>query len=266
MIDAHVHLERGPYTLEWVWEFVKVAREREIEHLYLLEHSHRFKELRDLYQGIDITDPVFGEYQRDWLERKMTETLADYVRLVESIRRESFPVKVYCGLEVCYFPGREKLIESIASDYHWDFLTGAVHWIDGWGFDHPRTKGAWESRDVDTVYRRYYEIVSELVESGLFTHLAHPDSIKCFGYLPKNDLAEIYAGLAVKAKRHRIKVEFSAGLRINYGCSELGMNPELLACLKKEGVDIITASDAHQPRDVGRYLREAAALIRRNGI
>ncbi len=47
MIDAHVHLEQGPYTEEWLMEFFDKAIERGITSLYLLEHSHRFKEFKD---------------------------------------------------------------------------------------------------------------------------------------------------------------------------------------------------------------------------
>lgn len=44
MIDGHVHIERGNYTLDWINEFVKYALERGISEIYFLEHSYRFKE------------------------------------------------------------------------------------------------------------------------------------------------------------------------------------------------------------------------------
>lgn len=37
MVDAHVHIERGPYTMEWIWSFVDYARRRGITDLYLQE-------------------------------------------------------------------------------------------------------------------------------------------------------------------------------------------------------------------------------------
>jgi len=30
LIDSHVHLEKGPYTLDWLLKFVKTVEEREI--------------------------------------------------------------------------------------------------------------------------------------------------------------------------------------------------------------------------------------------
>jgi histidinol phosphatase-like PHP family hydrolase len=35
----------------------------------------------------------------------------------------------------------------------------------------------------------------------------------------------------------------------------------LLACLKGAGVELITASDAHHPEDVGYFIREAEEII-----
>ncbi|MFR3591475.1 hypothetical protein [Eisenbergiella massiliensis] len=44
MIDAHVHLEKGPYTREWLQEFIFYAQERGIRKIYFLEHTHIFRE------------------------------------------------------------------------------------------------------------------------------------------------------------------------------------------------------------------------------
>ena len=43
MIDVHVHLEKGPYTKEWLDEFVNKAIERKIKEVYFLEHTYVFK-------------------------------------------------------------------------------------------------------------------------------------------------------------------------------------------------------------------------------
>ena len=43
----------------------------------------------------------------------------------------------------------------------------------------------WNKYDVDDIYKRYYELVFDLVKSDLFTQLAHPDTIKMFNYYPE---------------------------------------------------------------------------------
>ena len=46
MIDAHVHLEKGDYSVGWIKQFVAYAVKRNIDEIYFLEHTHIFKEWR----------------------------------------------------------------------------------------------------------------------------------------------------------------------------------------------------------------------------
>ena len=69
-------------------------------------------------------------------------------------------------------------VHDILNNFSFDFLTGSVHWIDGWGF-------------------------------------AHPDSIKCFGYKPETDMTEYYNRLAVLLNKHHMYAENSGGLNKN---------------------------------------------------
>lgn len=39
MVDGHIHIERGPYTLEWINQFVSKAVEMELDEIRLLEHN-----------------------------------------------------------------------------------------------------------------------------------------------------------------------------------------------------------------------------------
>lgn len=250
MIDGHIHIERGSYTLEWIQQFVRTAMERGIDEIYLLEHSHRFREFAGVYEVIARNHP----YQKEWLGRKMGLSLDEYKKFILELRRYEFPVKLRYGLEVCYVEGCESEIGKLISDFDWDFVTGSVHWIDGWGFDH--RKEFWEGRDVDKLYERYYAIMEKLILSGLFTTVAHPDSIKCFGHRTARDLTQTYEQLAELLNAHGMMAEQSAGLKINYGVDEPGMNRKMLEVFLRKGVRLLPASDAHRPEDVGRFVKE----------
>ncbi len=256
MIDGHVHLEKGPYNLDWLQKFINTAIKRGISELYLLEHSHRFIEFEPIYKYVIMDETVIGRYQKRWFSKRFLKPLAEYKEFIQTIRQNSFPVKINFGLEICYFPDYEEKIKGVISNFDWDFLTGAVHWIDGWGFDHPPIKESWIGKDVNSVYKKYYELMEKLIQSDLFNHLAHPDSIKCFNYYPDYDLTETYSNIAKLLKKHNMKTEFSLGLHINYGHKEFGLNKKLLSILKQEKVELITASDAHIPEDVGRYIKK----------
>lgn len=260
MIDAHVHLERGPYTLDWLDQFIAQAVKRGITEIRFLEHSFRFLEFKNAYRDI-VVHPKYGNYQNDWLKKRCILPLASYKEFVVAARKMAFPIKVRFGLEVCYFEGMERAISAALSDFNWDFLTGSGHWIDGWGFDHKETKSEWELVDVDAVARRYYEIMIRLAESRLFTCVAHPDSIKCFGYSPKSDFSSVYDRLATALSLTKMEAEISCGLKLNYGIAEIGPCRPLLAALKAGKVKLVTASDAHAPQDAGRYIDQAVLLV-----
>ena len=124
--------------------------------------------------------------------------------------------------------------------------------MNGFGFDHKAAH--WEHVDVDAAYRLYYAQMLSLAESGLFTGLAHPDSIKCFGHKASYDLTRTYELLADALITNGVYAEQSCGLHNNYGAAEKGMNPDMLAVFLRKGVKLRSASDAHCPEDVGKGL------------
>jgi len=261
MIDAHVHIEEGPYSESWIDAFVERAKIAGIDELCLLEHSFRFHEFRGIYDSIGKHSEA-GDYQRNWFESKCCLRLDRYTRFISALRGRGYPITVRFGLEICYFPEHEDAIREIVSEFEWDFLTGAIHWIDGFGFDHWENIPIWLKTDVNKLYRRYYTLMVHAIESGIFDVIAHPDSIKCFDFYPSDDLHSVYEEVADSAKKQQVKMEFSNGLFINFGHRELGMNREFLRVLQQKRVRLVTASDAHRPEDVGRYIAEAEGIIR----
>lgn len=256
MIDGHVHIEKGPYTIEWVNQFIENAIERGISELYILEHSHRFKEFKGIYENIYN----YSDYQRNWLNNKLSISIDEYKDLILKLRKRHYPITIKYGLEVCFIEGTEHKVKEVLSNFSWDFITGSVHYIDGFGFDHKAE--FWEGKDVDKEYIRYYEIMKNLIKSKLFTAVAHPDSIKCFGYHPSFDLSKTYYEIADLLNEYNMFAEQSGGLYLNYGNNELGMNNKMLDIFKSKGVKLYTASDAHKPEDVGKNIKELEEIIK----
>lgn len=253
MIDAHVHLfhgNSGKYSIDLVDGFVEQARKRGITELYLLEHTHQFIEFEKMYKPVS----EYNEYQRKWLSGKMKASLGSYTSFIDSVRDHVFPIKVRFGLEACYIPETADILVEMLKQYDWNFVTGSVHYINNWGFDHKAE--FWDGTDVNEMYRRYYEIMLEMISTHAFSGVAHPDSIKCFGFYPGFDLGNTYRTVADALNNAGMYAEQSGGLALNYGSSEMGMNPEMLSVFKKNTVRILTASDAHRPEHAGMYIDE----------
>lgn len=255
MIDAHIHLERGLYTLDWINEFVKTAQMRNIDEIWLLEHCYRFSEFVPMYDSVC----AYSDYIYKWFHRKAgVLNLTDYLGLIQKVRKESYPVKIRFGLEVCYFKEHEQLIRDITYGKEFDFLVGSVHYIDGFAFDHKAE--FWNGEDVDKCYQRYFEISVKLAECGVFDGIAHPDCIKLFGHKPSFSLLPYYEELAAALSANGMYAEQSSGIH-RRADAEIGMNSDLIMAMKRHNVRIITASDAHCPEDVGLYLKEAEEMI-----
>ena len=252
MVDGHIHIERGPYTLDWINQFVQKAVEMQLDEIRLLEHNYRFEEFVPMYDSVC----AYSAYVKEWFKKQGgVKKLSDYLELIKKVRAEHFPVKIKFGLEICYFKEYEALTAELTKDKGFDFLLGSIHFVDDFAFDHKPEH--WAGVDVDKIYRRYFEDSVSLAESGIFDGIGHPDSIKLFGHRPSFKLTEYYERLAEALAAGNMYADQNSGAyRRCAGTASLGMDEELLRILKQHNVRIITSSDAHRPEDVGYKIKE----------
>lgn len=249
MTDAHVHLERGPYTAAWAEEFVTAAKNAGITELCLLDHSYLFREFVPLYDDLRHS----SDFVDRWLSRKAGKhTLDEYFRLIEDLRSRDYGITLRFGLEICFLPEQTDAIARRIERTPLDFTVGSVHFIDNFAFDH--TPNLWQGVDTDDAYRRFFEHSAALAECGLFDGIAHPDSVKLFGHIPSFPLEEAYDTLAAALASAGMYAEQNSGISRRTS-AEAGMAPALYAAMKRHGVPVRTASDAHTPADVGAGIR-----------
>lgn len=254
MIDGHVHLENGELSVAYVMKFVEEACRQGIDTLQILDHTHRFNEFLPTYTNVKERHRL----QADWLAKKTKNSIHQYHALIEEVKQMSLPIEVRFGLEVCYTPEATPFLSKILFEYPYDFIVGSVHSIDGILYDMPFSKELlWNQYEVDDIYQRYYVLVEQMMKSGLFTQIGHPDTIKLFDLWPTYSLDSTYERLAVLAKKHALKIEDNTGCYYRYHTKDLGLNDAFLKKLLNHQVTIITASDAHYPEHVGAYIKEA---------
>ena len=142
MIDYHMHLERGPFTLDYLSKFWETAQARGINEIGFTDHTHNFREFLPIYEH--LLDPNVGyDYMKEWMKKDFHRTMDDYLTLLHHARDRGIPVKI--GLEVDYFPEQEQRIKELLRPYAFDFISGSVHVIGQWGFDYKPECG-WEGR------------------------------------------------------------------------------------------------------------------------
>ena len=136
-----------------------------------------------------------------------------------------------------------------------------MHFIDDFAYDHGENE-EWNGIDVDWAYSCYFHAARELADCGIYDGITHPDLLKLFGHKPSFSLAAHYDRLAAALAAGGMYAEQSGGAHRRYPdtCGS-GMEAGLLAAMKRRGVRILTASDAHCPEDVGFYVKEMELIL-----
>jgi len=193
-----------------------------------------------------------------------------YIEAVESVKRSSKNVIVKCGLEVDYTPGGFKRVEEILKSYgdDLDYTLMGVHIIDDFQFDAPESISTWRSlsqNEIDKLYKRYYMLVLEGVETGVFTVVAHLDIVKKFGFKPSEEPLKLVESILESVKVLGMAIEVSsAGLR--HPVKELYPSDRIVDMLAVLQVPVVMATDAHKPEDVSNGLEVVVELIKRKRL
>ena len=262
-----MHLEHYSYSLTSLKEFMEHGRKRGIHEFGFSEHSHHFREFKEIYfRNVNMDDTPAGKYQKFWMQEEAKSfcySLEEYVSLIELGKQAGYPLRL--GIEVCYFPGEEEEIRTILKRYPFDYVIGSIHWLDGWGFD---TKADfWLGRDVDQVFQDYGQKLQMAIESDLFDIVAHPYSCKAFGAWPKElNLVPEYMKIATLAKEHQVALELNSGLAYRYPAATICPPIELLQIAANHGCDFSFGSDAHRSTDCGRGVAYLQQLAKEVGI
>lgn len=193
------------------------------------------------------------------------EELPVYHRMIEEVRekyKDQLTIRV--GIEADFIPGCEDKTRAILDAYPYDYVIGSVHFIGDWAFDHPDKRAEWEGRDVNGVYRQYYELLRQSARTGMFNIIAHSDLVKKFGHRATEDMTSELERNAEVFKECGVAVEINtAGLRKHVK----EMYPALpnLKIYAKAGVPLTFGSDAHAPAQVGKDYDQAMELARAAG-
>jgi histidinol-phosphatase (PHP family) len=256
--DYHVHVERGPFTIEWLEKFVEQAKKSGVTDLGISEHAYRFQQTRHL-----LSNP--------WVERKKQEALAAghgdldaYFEFLQGARERGIAVKI--GIEMDYMPENGQAMKEFLAQYPFDYAIGSVHWLGGFGFDLDEMRDQWEKGNVDEIFETYFSALEKMIADRPVDIIGHADVIKVFGFhAAPSVVRKWYERLTPKIKASGMAVEVStAGWR--KPVHEIYPAPEWITMLVEADVPLVLSSDAHIPGDVGALYPQAIDLLRALGV
>jgi histidinol-phosphatase (PHP family) len=182
-----------------------------------------------------------------------------YVATIREHAAATGDLALRLGLEVDYFPAQHTAILDVLAGVEWDYLIGSVHEYDGIDIfsDAPADEDEGRRRWV-----RYYEVMAEAIESGVFDVISHPvRNAERNLYVPDN-LDQLLSEIAAFAQLHGVALELNGYDTLNWP----QLVERLAAACGRAGCYVTLGSDAHQPSHVAAGLERAEALARAAGV
>jgi len=187
------------------------------------------------------------------------------VGVIDNLRKLFPHIRICLGMEVDHVPDMDgEIIEKIAS-FPFDYVMGSVHEIEGWMFDHPDYSHGFEHRDVDELYEKYFSLVDNLIESGIYDVIGHLDLIKIYGHRPTKRIEDFVVPVLEKAARRNMVVEINTS-GLYKPVKEIYPDMSILKLCKSLGVKVTVGSDAHLPEHVGRDIFRVLELLKEIGF
>lgn len=203
-----------------------------------------------------------------WISARMhVAQLDDYVGAVHRAQSEFPEIRVLLGMECEYVPKFHAFFEDeLLGERKFDYLVGGPHFFtDDYGEWTGTYGGTVDAKSLSD-YARY---VSEMIESGLFAFIAHPDLFgNCYKHWDENTISasrDIFAAAA----------ECNVGLEINaLGFRKIAKKklfnpyplypwPPFWELASEYAVEVIVNADAHRPQDLQKMTSDAEALRKR---
>ena len=160
--DYHLHTWRCKHATGKMEAYVEQAILLELEEIAFTDHI-----------------PLPDEF--DIAHRMDRNELDEYIQDIEDLKKSYPEISIKTGIEADYYEGHEKYTEKILSQYPFDLVLMAVHflkhWPDGnWVFGY-----SFPGKPISEIYQDYLNTVIKGIRTGLFDVLAHVDLIKKAG-------------------------------------------------------------------------------------
>jgi histidinol-phosphatase (PHP family) len=256
--DGHVHSE-------WSWDARAGSMERTCARAVELGlPAIAFTEHLD--HTVWIPEPGLDEFWASLLapDGSLTPPRFDaegYLEAVERCRHRFPDLRILSGLEVGEPHRHADALAAVLAVGRFDRVLGSLHCLPvGGGFTEP--PGLFRRMPAAEVVRRYLAEVARVVTgSDLVSVLAHVDYPFRYWTGPV-DIAPFEEGF-----RHALRAVAGTDRALEVNSCLPALQPTILRWWREEGGTAVTfGSDAHEPDELARNLREVAAMAEAHGF
>ena len=250
LVNYHSHTYRCKHATGEVVEFVEAASKAGLEIFGISDHA------------------AFPDDR--WLDVRMRyEELDNYVEAVHAAQRSVPQVQVLLSMECEYvLEFKNYLEDELLGKRQFDYLIGSAHYTP--------YQGGWLNSFTDlnciSHLKAYTDYLCQMMESQLFTFIAHPDLFGCT-YLEWNaDLDSCSREILRAAEETRTPLEINGnGLRKKLLNTSVGLRPPypwrpFWELASEFNITVVCNSDCHNPSEVVEGISENMALANTLGL
>lgn len=206
-----------------------------------------------------------------WISARMDYSeLQGYVEAVSKAKHEFPMLRVLLGMECEYIPKFHAFYEEeLLGLYEFEYLVGGPHFFTD---DYGNWLGTYSGAVGSKALRQYGKYVQKMVESGLFSFIAHPDLFGvCYQRWDANTIA-CSRDILAAAQDSNVGLEINA-LGLEKIARKKSTNPYPLypwlpfwELATEYDVETIVNADAHRPQDLNRRTGAATAIQEKFGL
>jgi histidinol-phosphatase (PHP family) len=185
--------------------------------------------------------------------------ITSYIDQIEKLRNNTKNIKIKTGLEVDFIEGKTVETGAFISSLPLDYVIGSVHYLGEKTVD--VGPEFYEGKNIDRLYKSYFDSVSTAIASGIFDIIGHCDLIRIYGYKPASDPEPLYRNLAKVMHKYDVAFEVNTNGR-NRPLADFYPDRKFLHIFREENVPVCVNSDAHFPSRIGQYFDEAYEMLR----
>ncbi|MBP1916481.1 histidinol-phosphatase (PHP family) [Lederbergia galactosidilyticus] len=249
--DFHTHHDRCGHARGKIRDYIEAAIANGLNMIGISDHSPYFASEEDqAHPGIAMAKSSFATY--------VEEVLA----LKEEYKTK---IDVLLGVESDFFPEHIPLYRKQYAQYPFDYIIGSVHHVNGINiFNRDRWDGL-TKEEIKQTKDRYYDLIAQSAQSGLFQILGHIDAMK--GFYP------VFSQIETEEIERALKIigEYPVAIEINTSgktkdCGGWYPSDEILEKALYYGVKVTFGSDAHDPERVGDDMEEVRQRLKEIGF
>jgi histidinol-phosphatase (PHP family) len=192
---------------------------------------------------------------------------ADEVRRLQDAYADR--IRIRFAAEIDHLGDRAGDQAAMRSIYSFDYVIGSVHIVRGVAIDYraDMLEASLEKfGGIDRVWEDYWDALEGMIRGGGCQVIGHMDVLRKFGsFMPRKSQAGRVESLLRLIARNGLTLEVNTGGIDRASDRQSYPSPEILKLASAAGVDIALGSDAHAPKDVGRYFRETVPMLRSLG-